>query len=136
MTYNIYSHFFAFDIDEISQYRFFLSAYFHFWRHSPSFLRSSTIVSGDSMYVHNNQSFSTLDKDHDALVSTNCAAKNKGGWWYHKCYLANLNGPYHNGEMSNTEGYDDNDWFTWDFTSSHNLKKTEMKMRSSVISHQ
>lgn len=50
---------------------------------------------GDSFYYHNNAQFSTYDYDHDTSYS-NCADRCKGGWWYTKCHLVNLNGEYAN----------------------------------------
>ncbi|XP_069465827.1 ficolin-1-like [Ambystoma mexicanum] len=48
---------------------------------------------GDSFTYHNNQQFSTEDRDNDGSGS-NCAAIKKGGWWYKDCLRSNLNGLY------------------------------------------
>ncbi|XP_037533427.1 fibrinogen alpha chain-like [Nematolebias whitei] len=45
---------------------------------------------------HNNKKFSTFDKDNDEWRG-NCAEEFGGGWWYHSCQSANLNGIYHKG---------------------------------------
>ncbi|XP_033726415.1 angiopoietin-related protein 7-like [Pecten maximus] len=45
----------------------------------------------DAMDFHNGMAFSTYDRDND-LNSGNCAADYQGGWWYRRCYDANLNG--------------------------------------------
>lgn len=50
--------------------------------------------SGDSMFIHNNQAFTTKDKDNDRGIRGNCAALYNGGWWYNACHLSNLNGLY------------------------------------------
>ncbi|KAL4216671.1 Hemicentin-1 [Mactra antiquata] len=42
---------------------------------------------------HNGNAFSTSDHDVDQS-SVNCAAVHYGAWWYNRCYVANLNGPY------------------------------------------
>ncbi|XP_066269812.1 ficolin-3-like [Branchiostoma lanceolatum] len=51
-------------------------------------------TAGDAMFVHRNQPFSTRDREHDTLASGNCARAYRGGWWYAKCFDANLNGEY------------------------------------------
>ncbi|CAD7667856.1 unnamed protein product [Nyctereutes procyonoides] len=48
---------------------------------------------GDSLSYHNTQPFSTKDQDNDSATE-NCAELYKGGWWYSKCHLSNLNGLY------------------------------------------
>ena len=55
------------------------------------------VFSDDSMRYHNNQPFSTFDRDNDKNRNENCAKKNKDGWWYNTCFLDNLNGFYHKG---------------------------------------
>ena len=49
---------------------------------------------GDSLTEHNQQRFSTFDRDHDKLPYFNCARAYHGAWWYRKCYFSNLNGAY------------------------------------------
>ncbi|XP_059169265.1 ficolin-1-like [Physella acuta] len=41
---------------------------------------------------HNNQRFSTFDKDNDSNPSQNCAQIYHGAWWYAACHNSNLNG--------------------------------------------
>ena len=48
------------------------------------------------MAFHNGGKFSAKDKDVDTK-NGHCAQMYKGGWWYHKCHNANLNGMYLNG---------------------------------------
>ncbi|XP_069465823.1 ficolin-1-like isoform X1 [Ambystoma mexicanum] len=52
---------------------------------------------GDSLGVHQNQPFSTKDRDNDASPSS-CSATYKGAWWYIGCHNSNLNGQYLAGE--------------------------------------
>ena len=40
--------------------------------------------------------FSAFDEDNDLLPTVNCAKGWKGGWWYAKCTITNLNGDYNN----------------------------------------
>uniref|UniRef100_K1PZ14 Angiopoietin-4 n=1 Tax=Magallana gigas TaxID=29159 RepID=K1PZ14_MAGGI len=52
---------------------------------------------GDSMinttYTLNGMSFSTVDRYNDQ-GSVNCAALGDGGWWFNRCHVAFLNGPW------------------------------------------
>lgn len=48
----------------------------------------------DNLAYHNGMSFSTVDQDNDESA-TNCASKNRGGWWYKNCGHSNLNGIYY-----------------------------------------
>ena len=65
--------------DENNKYRLSISGY------------SGT--AGDSMGDHNNRYFSTFYRDNDN-DSGNCALLYQGGWWYNRCFRANLNGQY------------------------------------------
>ncbi|KAK3722838.1 hypothetical protein RRG08_040221 [Elysia crispata] len=47
----------------------------------------------NSLDYHNNCGFSTFDRDFDNSQS-NCAEKNKGGWWFNACDVVNLNGDW------------------------------------------
>ncbi|GFS27945.1 tenascin-R [Elysia marginata] len=50
-------------------------------------------TSGDSLRLHNNHAFSTVDRDNDGSEA-NCAAYHKGGWWFSNCDASNLNGDW------------------------------------------
>jgi len=66
-------------------------------------------TAGDSLVEHDKQRFTTPDRDNDPMI-TNCATFQKGGWWYHRCADANLNGLYY----SSNNGYtDDQDGIYW-----------------------
>lgn len=77
---------------------------------------------GDSMTYHNNQQFSTKDKDNDRY-STSCAVKNKGGWWFKSCRYVNLNGLYRK-----ESGEDVIMWYHWTEKKEY-LDWTEVKIR-------
>ncbi|XP_059156088.1 ficolin-1-like [Physella acuta] len=48
---------------------------------------------GDALTkLHNDQKFSTFDRDNDTEEKDHCARHFNGGWWYSDCHEANLNG--------------------------------------------
>lgn len=72
--------------DENDQYRLTIAGY------------SGT--AGDAMhkgknYNHDQQKFTTKDKDNDMYPSSNCGAYYSSGWWFDACISANLNGKYY-----------------------------------------
>ncbi|XP_042908122.1 fibrinogen C domain-containing protein 1 [Parasteatoda tepidariorum] len=81
----------------------------------------------DSLSLHDNKMFSTYDRDNDEVASCcNCADTFKGGWWYYRCFEANLNGPYHTDPTEN--GYFLGIiWERW--KGDYSLKSSEMKIR-------
>ncbi|XP_030834179.1 microfibril-associated glycoprotein 4-like [Strongylocentrotus purpuratus] len=80
---------------------------------------------GDSLRYQYYYPFTTWDRDND-FYEGNCASYYQGGWWYHFCHYANLNGQYLKGP---TGSY--NMGVVWDGWRglSYSLKKTEMKLR-------
>ena len=52
----------------------------------------------NSNMVRNGMKFTTFDQDHD-LSSSNCAAFDRGGWWFNNCYWINPNNDYGNGYL-------------------------------------
>ncbi|XP_033625990.1 ficolin-1-like [Asterias rubens] len=83
-------------------------------------------TAGDKLAYHNNQAFSTKDRDNDAH-SGYCAEQYHGAWWYNFCYRSNLNGRYFNEATTNDEGIR---WYG--FSGTRSLKTTEMKIRRKV----
>lgn len=80
------------------------------------------------MKSHRGNSFSTKDRDNDKAKGS-CANLYKGGWWYHACHGANLNGLYHLGaHKSYADGIN---WVTWK-GHHYSAKRSEMKMKPRV----
>ncbi|XP_058823961.1 ficolin-2-like [Topomyia yanbarensis] len=56
-------------------------------------------TAGDSLSRGLHSKFSTQDQDNDSY-SGNCASLYHGAWWYEQCHLANLNGKYARGTVT------------------------------------
>lgn len=82
-------------------------------------------TAGDSLSYHRGYPFTTKDQDNDAHKSVNCAAANKGAWWYNHCRFSNLNGQYHHGKHSSADGVN---WYHWK-GNHYSVKRAEMKIR-------
>jgi hypothetical protein len=88
-------------------------------------LYCSSGTAGDSLSWHRGMAFSTKDRDNDKW-GKNCAAVNKGAWWYNACHHSNLNGLYHHGKHKSTA--DGVNWKTWKGYY-YSAKRAEMKIR-------
>ncbi|KAL7734896.1 hypothetical protein ACLKA6_011170 [Drosophila palustris] len=53
----------------------------------------------DMLRWHENQKFTTFDRENDDWADGNCALDSHGGWWYKSCAASNLNGKYSDVEM-------------------------------------
>ncbi|WAR00477.1 ANGP1-like protein [Mya arenaria] len=85
---------------------------------------------GDSLSYHDGMKFSTKDLDND-IHDRNCAAENKGGWWFSECYFSHLNGMYHVGWYAQAK-YTFADgivWYTLKDSDRYSLRKVEMKLK-------
>ena len=106
-----YVHYKTFKIaDESNLYRLTIGDY-------------QTSAAGDGMSEHNNQPFSSKDRDND-LSSSDCANMLKGGWWYKACATVSLTGKYDESSASSNKIK----WETW--TNNAVLSRVEMKIRS------
>ncbi|KAK3101413.1 hypothetical protein FSP39_003367 [Pinctada imbricata] len=74
-----------------------------------------------SLSYHNNQEFTTKDRDNDKSSSRHCAVLYTGAWWYNACHHSNLNGDY---SVRNDKGVR---W--WSYPSSDFMKTTTMKLK-------
>uniref|UniRef100_A0A8C9SCJ6 Si:ch211-203k16.3 n=1 Tax=Scleropages formosus TaxID=113540 RepID=A0A8C9SCJ6_SCLFO len=82
---------------------------------------SGTVEDSFSWY-HDKQSFSTPD------TGNICAEISHGGWWYHQCFFANLNGVYHKGGRYSPRGKrplgpDGIVWYAWKDSDYYSLRK-------------
>ena len=92
----------------------------------------TTSTAGDSLTSHNNQPFSTTDRDNDPSVF-HCAQLYKAGWWYKDCHDSNLNGIwYDDGNLANPSVPDGIMWEHWlgDFES---VKTSVMAVRRTWV---
>ncbi|XP_062588226.1 ryncolin-4-like [Saccostrea cucullata] len=89
MLYQLYDRFFI--SNEAEKYRLFLG------RNTAGTLdnRMTNSLMPHGVYERldlNGTSFSTPDRDNDWAPHGHCAALQRGGWWFHRCYSAFLNG--------------------------------------------
>ncbi|XP_054912181.1 microfibril-associated glycoprotein 4-like [Poeciliopsis prolifica] len=87
---------------------------------------NNTGGAGDSLSYHDQQKFTTFDKDQDEL-SGNCAKKYLGAFWYNQGHNANPNGVYRWG-ADNTLHYIGVEWSAWKGVN-YSLKSISMKIR-------
>ena len=88
-------------------------------------LITSILCTGDSLSYHDNQQFSTKDRDNDDSSSRNCVREHHGPFWHRSCGLANFNGEYlRNGAIS----YRGVGWVPWK-NSWYSMKRVEMKIK-------
>ena len=87
---------------------------------------SNSTLDKHSLNYHNGRKFTTRDRDNDAHSSRNCAADYSSGWWFHRCFSANLNGEYH--ATNPPERWKGISWIAWkgDY---YSLRYSEMKVR-------
>nr|XP_033802115.1 microfibril-associated glycoprotein 4-like [Geotrypetes seraphini]XP_033802116.1 microfibril-associated glycoprotein 4-like [Geotrypetes seraphini] len=85
---------------------------------------------GDSLSNHNEQPFSTFDRDNDGHAQ-NCAEYTHGGFWYHSegCFHANLNGCYGSRQVGCKDIIEKGiSWQAWNITST--ISFSQMKIKS------
>ena len=77
------------------------------------------------MSYHNGRPFSTFDDDNDGYDNLNCAVEEHGAWWYDRCYHANLNGQYLEGQTNTDKSMS---WHHFHGTK-YSLRFAEMKIK-------
>ncbi|XP_016100310.1 microfibril-associated glycoprotein 4-like [Sinocyclocheilus grahami] len=82
---------------------------------------------GDSLTDHDDQKFSTFDKDQD-VYENNCAKEFLGAFWYKFCHTANPNGVYLWGE-DDTHFGTGVVWSTWKNSFTVSMKSIGMKIK-------
>ena len=107
--------------DSSSQYRLSVTGY--------NGTAGNSLIGDRISTDHNGQRFSTKDRDNDAWHIASCADRHRGGWWFHQCMTANLNGLYYNRTYTGSTSYPDGIiWTTWRGRL-YSLKFAEMKLR-------
>ncbi len=86
---------------------------------------------GDGLGRSKGMQFSTYDNDNDRSTR-NCAAYNKGGWWFRKCFYSNLNKLHPDAEKNGS--LRDATMMTWKASKGEHVDVSfsEMKMRINV----
>ncbi|XP_037776240.1 microfibril-associated glycoprotein 4-like [Penaeus monodon] len=83
---------------------------------------------GDALSVfHSGRKFSTFDRDQDTARNRSCAREKEGGWWFHACYAAHLNGVYPDEPQRLSSGPEIRWWSNQDHVLV--LNSVEMKIR-------
>lgn len=83
---------------------------------------------GDALSVfHSGRKFSTFDRDQDTARNKSCAREKEGGWWFHACYAAHLNGLYPDEPERLSKGPEIRWWSNQDHVLV--LNSVEMKIR-------
>ena len=92
-------------------------------------LTNYTGDAGDSFGLHNDQKFSTKDREQDTDYDRHCARVFKAGWWFRNCYFSNLNGQYLSGQHGKKlSGVHWGHWRGYEYS----LKDVEIKVRPVV----
>ncbi|KAM3912073.1 ficolin-1-B-like [Leptodactylus fuscus] len=85
-------------------------------------------TAGDSLSLHRNKKFSTIDNDNDSSKRVSCAEFYSAAWWHTACFDSSLNGIYLQGEHSEKGGIA---WSTFKGIQ-YSLKFSEMKFRPDI----
>ena len=83
---------------------------------------------------HNNQPFSTRDRDNDDRFYDNCAEHYHGAWWFKSCYESHLNGIYYHRGTHNS--YFVRNGIQWNSIHLHaSLKTVAMMVKPTTVNH-
>ncbi|XP_061190793.1 fibroleukin-like [Saccostrea echinata] len=80
--------------DEAGKYQLFLAG------PATGTLGDSMLNTGYSWADQSGMYFTTPDRDNDGWSGGNCGVKWSGGWWFHACYRAYLNGQWYSADWS------------------------------------
>ncbi|XP_063915270.1 fibrinogen C domain-containing protein 1-like isoform X1 [Zophobas morio] len=91
-------------------------------------LGSYSGTAGDSLRYQAGMKFTTLDRDQDLRPGNNCAAQEKGSWWYNSCTMCNPTARYLRGNVTEADRWQ---IVYWDGFrgSAYSLKKVGMMVR-------
>ncbi|XP_033637102.1 ficolin-2-like [Asterias rubens] len=104
------------------------SEYGVFRVHGENFALHRDAQTGEQIHSsYDNVLFSTKDRDNDFKSVVHCAQERKGGWWYARCYNANLNGVYY--DVERVKAIEGITLFKGNGVYSNTLKTCSMKIR-------
>ncbi|XP_073845819.1 fibroleukin-like [Musca autumnalis] len=81
-------------------------------------------TAGDALHRHKGHKFTTYDRDNDDSINENCAQTYSGAWWFTKCYMSHLMGPY---KLENNAENSGISWNKW--RQHHSFKNAIMMIR-------
>ncbi|XP_037727745.1 fibrinogen-like protein 1 [Drosophila subpulchrella] len=88
---------------------------------------------GDSLLMHRNKKFTTLDRDNDQIKNDNCAKFERGGWWYNSCASSKLNGKFYKEGRSRDNKTNGITWGSWHDYWTDSLTFVEMMIRPKTL---
>ena len=81
---------------------------------------------GDSLWIHNDNKFSTVEQDNDKSSGEHCVLNHgRGGWWFNACDDACLTGTYFGAGVITNAGIE---WYKA-YSDHRSFKTAEMKIK-------